>query len=186
MKPMICCCLVAKSCPTLLQPQGQQPAMLLCPWDFPGKNTGGGCHLLLQLIFLTQGSNPRLLHWQADSSPLRHQGSPKPMIYTTYSKRQNWSLRTVYLLLPTSVTKESFPNFLFTSRTAISKVDDYKWEVWSQMKNTTTGLCCPDENPAGKSIAKPMLHHRRLCIHHCSKHASDTNSLLAYKIVYLT
>ena len=29
----------------------------LCPWDFPGKNTGVGCHLLLQGIFLTQGSN---------------------------------------------------------------------------------------------------------------------------------
>ena len=43
------------------------------PWDFPGKNTGVGCHFLLQGIFLTQGSNPcllRLLHWQAASSPL--------------------------------------------------------------------------------------------------------------------
>ena len=157
MKPVICCCLVAKSCPTLLQPRGQQPTTLFCPWDFPGKNTGGGCHLLLQQIFLTQGSNPCLLHWQADSSPLSHQGSPKPMIHPTYSKRQNWSLRPIYLLLPTSVAKESFSNLLFTSRTAISKVNDYKWEVWSQMENTTTGLCCPDENPAGKSIAKPCF-----------------------------
>ena len=32
--------------------------MLLCPWDFPGKSTGVGCHFLLQKIFLTQGSNP--------------------------------------------------------------------------------------------------------------------------------
>ena len=31
---------------------------LLCPWAFPGKNTGVGCHFLLQGIFLTQGSNP--------------------------------------------------------------------------------------------------------------------------------
>ena len=30
------------------------PARLLCPWDFPGKNTGAGCHFLLQGIFLTQ------------------------------------------------------------------------------------------------------------------------------------
>ena len=36
-------------------------------WDFPGKNTGVGCYFLLQGIFQTQGSNPRLLHWQADS-----------------------------------------------------------------------------------------------------------------------
>ena len=40
---------------------------LLCPWNFPGKNTGVGCHFLLQGIFLTQGLNPHLLHWQADS-----------------------------------------------------------------------------------------------------------------------
>ena len=36
----------------------------------PGKNTGVGCHFLLQEIFPSQGSNPHLLHWQADSLPL--------------------------------------------------------------------------------------------------------------------
>ena len=34
---------------------GLQPARLLCPWEFPGKNTGVGCHFLLQGIFPTQG-----------------------------------------------------------------------------------------------------------------------------------
>ena len=38
------------------------PARLLCPWDSPGKNTGVGCHFLLQEIFLTQELNPHLLH----------------------------------------------------------------------------------------------------------------------------
>ena len=37
---------------------------LLCLWDFPGKNTGVGCHFFLQGIFLIQGLNPHLLHWQ--------------------------------------------------------------------------------------------------------------------------
>ena len=36
--------------------------------DFPGKNTGVGCHFLLQGIFSTQGSNPYLLHWQWNST----------------------------------------------------------------------------------------------------------------------
>ena len=27
-----------------LRPRGPQPTRLLCPWDSPGKNTGGGCH----------------------------------------------------------------------------------------------------------------------------------------------
>ena len=31
-----------------LQPHGLQPTRLLRPWDFPGKNTGVGCHFLLQ------------------------------------------------------------------------------------------------------------------------------------------
>ena len=47
--------------PDSLWPHGLQPTRLLCPWDFPGKNTGVGCHALLQGIFLTQGSNPSLL-----------------------------------------------------------------------------------------------------------------------------
>ena len=45
-----------------LQPHGLLPMGLLCPWDFPGKNTGVGCHALLQGIFPTQGLNPGLLH----------------------------------------------------------------------------------------------------------------------------
>ena len=40
--------------------------------DSPGKNTGVGCHFLLQGIFPTPGSNLRLPHWQADSVPLSH------------------------------------------------------------------------------------------------------------------
>ena len=70
------CCLVTKPCPTLLQPHGLQPARLLCPWDFSGKNTRVYCHFLLQGIVLTQGSNPCLLHWQADSLPPSHLGRP--------------------------------------------------------------------------------------------------------------
>ena len=35
---------------------------LLYPWDFSGKNTGVGCHSLLQGIFLIQGSNLGLMH----------------------------------------------------------------------------------------------------------------------------
>ena len=52
---------------------------LPCPWESPGKNTGVVCHFLLQGIFLTQGSNPSLLHWWADSLPLSHPGSPGKM-----------------------------------------------------------------------------------------------------------
>ena len=38
------------------------PFRPLCPWDFPGRNTGVGCDFLLQGIFLTQGLNLGLKH----------------------------------------------------------------------------------------------------------------------------
>ena len=50
-------CSVTSSGLTPLQPHELQPTKLLCPWDFPGKYTGVGFHLLLQEIFLTQRSN---------------------------------------------------------------------------------------------------------------------------------
>ena len=47
--------------------------------EFSSKNTGVGCHALLQGTFLTQGSNLRLLcllHWQVGSLPLTPPGKP--------------------------------------------------------------------------------------------------------------
>ena len=55
------------------------PEEYLCPWDSPGKNTGVGCHALLQGIFPTQGSNPGLLHCRQILYHLSLQGSPSPL-----------------------------------------------------------------------------------------------------------
>ena len=50
--------LVTQSHPTLCNPiKCSPPARLLCPWNFPGKNTGVGLHFLLQVIFPIHGSN---------------------------------------------------------------------------------------------------------------------------------
>ena len=57
----MCVCQVASVTFNSLQPYGLQPTRLLCPWDSPGKNTGAGCHFLLQGLFPTQGSNLHLL-----------------------------------------------------------------------------------------------------------------------------
>ena len=43
-----CCCWVALVVSDSVRPQRQQPTRLPCPWDSPGKNTGVGCHFLLQ------------------------------------------------------------------------------------------------------------------------------------------
>ena len=76
--PAPCCCCLVTSHVWLfcnLQTVACQP---LYSWDLPGKNTGVGCHFLLQGIFLTQRWNPHLLNWQVDSLPLSHQGIPLP------------------------------------------------------------------------------------------------------------
>ena len=53
---------LGKKCHALKQALGGEPAKLLCPWDFPGKNAGVGCHFFLRGIFPTQKLNSSLLH----------------------------------------------------------------------------------------------------------------------------
>ena len=63
--------LVTQPCLTLCKPMDCSPPGS-CPWDSPDKNTGVGCHFLLQGIFPTQELNPsllHLLHWQVGSLP---------------------------------------------------------------------------------------------------------------------
>ena len=76
----VCVCVCVCVCPLshvwLSATPWMKPARLFCPWKFPGKNTGVSCHFLLKSIFPTQGLNPHLLHWQVDSLPLSHWGSP--------------------------------------------------------------------------------------------------------------
>ena len=45
-----CCCLVTSVVSDSVQPHRRQPARLPGPWDSPGKNTGAGCHFLLQCM----------------------------------------------------------------------------------------------------------------------------------------
>ena len=77
-----------------LWPHGLYPTRLLCPWDSPGKNTGVGCHALLQGILLTQASNLHflyLLHWQAGSLPPRKSNTPGSMLFGPfYIERRGW------------------------------------------------------------------------------------------------
>ena len=68
-----------QSCPTLRNPIDCGLPGSFIHRDSPGKNTGVGCHALLQGIFPTQGSNPHLLHLlhcQAGSLPLAPPGKP--------------------------------------------------------------------------------------------------------------
>ena len=57
-------------------------------------------------VFPDQGSNPCPLHWQADSQPLRHQGSPVPLLLISWSSVVNylhWLFKNFFIFLELTV-----------------------------------------------------------------------------------
>ena len=70
-------CLVTQLCPTFCDPMDCSLPGSSVLGDSPGKNTGLGCHALLQGILLTQVSNPGLLHCRWILYRLSHQESPR-------------------------------------------------------------------------------------------------------------
>ena len=81
---------------------GLQPARLLRPWDFPGKNTEMGCHFLFQRIYPIQGLNSGLPHFRQTLHPLRHKGIPD---WRWQSQRQRLKTSEESCILVTSQEK---------------------------------------------------------------------------------
>ena len=107
-----------------------------------------GCHFLLQGIFPTQGLNPYLLDWQADSLPLSHLGSPFPP-YT----------------MPQIISQAEWPP-------SVIKRDPSGWQVCVLMillyiynlSGTLSGLwsCHPQNVPTiNPSLCPEAKHYRR-------------------------
>ena len=95
---------------------GLEPTRLPCPWDSPGKNTGVGCHALLQGILSIQGLNPCLLHWQADSLPRAHLGRPvcfQDDHLISGSKTISWGMNPVGNVLPQNRNSAGETTWLF-------------------------------------------------------------------------
>ena len=89
---------------------GLWPTKLLCPWDFPGKNTGV-CHCLLQVIFPTQGCLlwlwicRRILYDRATQEAHRN-----GRLYPSGSGRKDTSWKEgIKTLCPCTLGKHSFP-----------------------------------------------------------------------------
>ena len=123
--------------PGSLRPHGLQPIRLLCPQNFPG-NTRLVCHFLLQRIFLTQGSNPRLLHLlhgKTDSS-----GSP----YCC-------SLLSPVSLWPQKLQHSRLPWVCSNSRSLS------QWWHSAISPSVTTLFSCPQSFPASRSFPMSRL-----------------------------
>ena len=80
--PMCCTvlCLVTQSCPALCNPMDYSPPGSSVHVDSPGKNTGVGCHALLQRIFPTQGLNRAVV--TKTTRPFRYYLNQIPYNYT--------------------------------------------------------------------------------------------------------
>ena len=73
-------------------PMNCSPARFLWPWNFPGKNTGVGCHFLLLGVFPTQRLNPGVPHCRWILYQLSHKGSLRIFEWLAYpfSSRSSW------------------------------------------------------------------------------------------------
>ena len=83
----VLCLAALQSLPTLCNTVDCSPPGSSVHRDSPGKNTGVGCHALIQGIFPTQGSNPGLLHCRQILYHLSHQGSPN---VTSKMQQSSW------------------------------------------------------------------------------------------------
>ena len=92
-------------------------------------------------IFPDQGSNPCPLHWQADSQPLRHQGSPYDHSYTSLAAHMSAFLLCIYLRVPSLddrvclcsvlVDTFSFLKCLYQVTVPQAVYENYNCSTWS-------------------------------------------------------
>ena len=76
-----------QSCPTL-RPHRRQLTRLLYPWDSPGKNTGVGCHFLLQCMKVKSESEvAQLCPTLVTPWTVAHQAPPS----MGFSRQEYWS-----------------------------------------------------------------------------------------------
>ena len=81
-----CCCWAASVVPDSVQPHRRQPTRLPRPWDSPGKNTGVGCHFLLQCMKVKVKSLSRV--WLLATPWTAAHQAPPPM---GFSRQEYWS-----------------------------------------------------------------------------------------------
>ena len=135
-----CCCWAASVVSDSVRPHRRQPTRLLCPWDPPSKNTGVGCHFLLQCVKVKSLSHVRLLAtpWTA-----AYQGPPSMdfpgkstgvgchcLLRVNVHWNPNWGEMRWFSTFFPYVYKSYFMikfNHLITSKT----LKNYNEEIWN-------------------------------------------------------
>ena len=91
--------LFAQLCLAPCDPMNQRLTKLLCPWNSPGKSTGGDGNSLLQGILPTQGSNADLLCCRQNLYWLSHQGSPLSNLTLSLLSPSIYPLKPIPLII---------------------------------------------------------------------------------------
>ena len=129
-----CCYLAAKSSPTLLQLHGLHLARLLCPWDFPGKNSGGGCHCLLQRDLPNPGmevASPALVGRLFTTEPLAKPTVNNALVHIQKSLRVNILRVCIICVLSHFSCVQTLCNPLDCSKPGSSVHGFSRQEYWS-------------------------------------------------------
>ena len=108
-------------CLILWDPKDYSPQGSSRPWDSLGKNTGVGCHALLQGIFPTQGLNSHLLHcrqilycWATREALILYLGSYKCILHCQLICKLS-SVTNLFVFLCFLTLQGTLTNILFNS-----------------------------------------------------------------------
>ena len=111
---------------------------LLCPWDFPGKNTGVGCHALLHGIFPTQVIKPTSLMSHVLTGGFFTTSTIQGHAITPYLVSSEYFLSlTWYTTFWSMAMSEVY--FLCKTRTSL-KVGNVSYAVWDLAKSKSMML----------------------------------------------
>ena len=146
---MLCCCWVASVVSDSVQPHRRQPARLPRPWDSPGKNTGVGCHCLLQCMKVKRESEVAqscpTLSDPMDCSPpgsSAHGISQARVLEWVATAFSQYALR-IFLLITSHLLfsgKTKAPNFTVSPNCGTGFLGQRTEEAISLLEETESGI----------------------------------------------
>ena len=161
-RPSWSVCLFSRS----VMPDSLRP----CPWDVSCKNTGEGCHFLLQGILPTQGWNPcllLLLYWQADSL------STEPWLLFLKNHWADKNLKT----LPWYISDSSIKHL--KRKVSFSKSSKDDWPHNCAKRQLTVATNKVQQSPSLNQSAPLSPRRREKVQHHGNKHLPSSAPIIS-------
>ena len=140
-----CCCEVTSVVSDSVWPHRRQPTRLLCPWDSPSKNTGVGCHFLLQCMKVKSESEVTQL-CPTLSDPIT--AACQAPLSVGFSRLEYWSgvplpspfsyvVSSKTLFLNVGLPSSAFPSFCIVLHASVTSASGYHPAFFHQVWPTT-------------------------------------------------